>query len=143
MRNEEYMTPVGAGTPEKGRNEILPEVALVVQSNLLERMVPEAVRPYLLDPAIDTERNDPILMELGNRFAVKYLLGFNGFTEYCNQKSVDPSETAVDFMERAKLGQFTEEDYVDMITFFEHSEHGEPFFADEAEVQDFLKPFMH
>lgn len=138
MRNEEYVTPVGLGTPDAGRNEIPLEVSTVVQSTLLDRMIPDSIRPYLLDPAHDLEKKDPVLMELGNRFLMKYILGFNGFTEYCNDKSKD-----VEFMARAKIGQFTEEDYADMIRFFEQNEHGEPFFADEAEVQDFLKPYQH
>lgn len=138
MRQEGYETKVGLGTPDAGRNEIPLEVSTVVQSTLLDRMIPDSIRPYLLDPAHDLEKKDPVLMELGNRFLMKYILGFNGFTEYCNNKSAD-----VKFMTRAKLGQFTEEDYADMITFFEHSEQGELFFADEEEVQEFLKPFMH
>ena len=138
MKHEGYETAIGAGTPELGRNEVSVEVATATQTSLVERMIPEAIRPYLLDPAEDLEKKDPILMELGNRFALKYIFDFNGFTEYCNSKSKD-----VEFMARAKLGQFTEEDYTDMISFFEQNEHGEPFFADEAEVQEFLKPFTH
>jgi hypothetical protein len=101
---------------------------------LLELMTPLRVRALLLPHEVDLEFNDPVLIALGNRFADKYVLGFNGFTEFCNSKSSDKA-----FMDRAKRGVLTDADYTEMVQFFETHPAGGPFFADETEVDEFLK----
>jgi hypothetical protein len=123
-----YETQVGAGTPEDGRKEIPFEVALNLQMKLLERMIPDDIRPYLTD-----REDDPVRSALWERWMGKYIIGFNGFTEYCNEHRKDRA-----FIECAKQGNLDDADYRDMILSFETSEHGEPFFKDQEEINEFL-----
>lgn len=119
-----------------GRNEIPVAVALKVQRELMDRMIPEAVKPYMQSAESDTDTDDPIRQGLYMRFAEKYLLNFNGFAEYCNNRSNDR-----EFMERAKLGQCGEEDLNDMVRFFEASEKGGPFFQGDTAVVEFIRQY--
>ncbi len=131
MKGQE--TPIGRGTQEEGRKEIPLEVALNAQTKILELMTPLAVKPYLTE-----KEDDPVRAALWERWMEKYMLVFNGFTEFCNEHSTDR-----EFITRAQQGKFSQRDYDDMITFFEHKDHGEPFFRDYEEIAEFLKPFVH
>lgn len=133
----QYVTPIGLGTQAEGRKEIPMEAANAIQIELVRRMTPPKIQPYLTG-----KEDDPVLGELMMRFMDKYYIGFNGFTEYCNLNSADRS-----FIERAKGAKLTDEDYEKMATFIQQPPHGKLFFKNSAEIEAFLetlpKPTVH
>ena len=115
-----------------GRETVPVEIALETQKNLIERMIPTEILPYI------TNDNDGLILEaLTMRWMEKYALNFNGFAEYC-----DLNASNKDFMDRILENNLTNEDYASMQTFLEQSPQGCQFFVGE-ELSEFIKPFIH
>jgi hypothetical protein len=131
MKNIEFKSPVDNKTL-RGREAVPLEIALEMQQNLIERMIPTEILPY-----ITNDNNGLILEALTMRWMEKYALNFNGFAEYC-----DLNASNKDFMDRILENNLTNEDYASMQTFLEQSPQGGQFFVGD-ELSEFIKPFIH
>lgn len=116
----------------RGREAIPVEIALETQKNLIERMIPTEILPY-----IEQENDDLILEALAMRWMEKYALDFNGFAEYCYLNAQNK-----DFMDRVMQNNLTDEDYASMQTFLEQAPEGGPLFTPD-ELNNFIVQHIH
>lgn len=120
---------------KSGREQVPPYAALDAQKKLVLHMTPERLKPY-----IETSEYDcPFMDALMTRYLEKYVNDkYNGFAEYCNLHGEDE-----DFMDRAINQNLTEADLEKVRVFLESHVDGQAFFANEREIEEFIKLNTH
>lgn len=133
MRNPESHS-ASEHVPGHGRERVPTAAALDAQKKLVVHMTPERIIPY-----IDFNNvYDPFLDALMLRYMLKYDSGdYNGFAEYCDAHEDDS------FMDRVVNQELTTEDLDGMKAAMIAHDSYTPFFADEGEVDEFIKSNTH
>lgn len=134
MINPELAGVAGEGVKKSGREQVPPYAALDAQKKLVLHMTPERILQYI-DPNNDY---DPFFEALMLRYMEMYDSGdYNGFADYCNAHDNDA------FIERAIDQTLTAEDLEKMkVSLFAHNGYT-PFFANDQEIEDFIKANTH